>query len=110
MDEFRISVAETYDVIVQPADAAAYTIFAQVEDRTGYARGTLAPRMGMSAPVPPMDPRPLLTMVDMGMGSMGGGHSMESMSGAHAKGSSSGIVEMPMARWRTCPTCRACRA
>ena len=67
VDEFRISVAETYDVIVQPHDASAFTIFAQSEDRTGYARATLAPRSGMTAPVPPMDPRPLLTMVDMGM-------------------------------------------
>ncbi len=66
VDEFRISVAETYDVIVQPT-APAYTIFAQVEDRTGYARGTLALRAGITPPVPPMDPRPLRTMVDMGM-------------------------------------------
>jgi CopA family copper-resistance protein len=72
VDEFRISVAETYDVIVQPADASAYTIFAQAEDRTGYARGTLAPTYGMSAAIPPMDPRPLRTMVDMGMGNMSG--------------------------------------
>ena len=56
IDEFRISVAETYDVIVQPAADRAYTIFAQAEDRTGYARGTLAPRAGMAAPIPPMDP------------------------------------------------------
>jgi len=70
VDEFRISVAETYDVIVQPADASAYTIFAQAEDRTGYARGTLAPSYGMSAPIPPMDPRPLRRMVDMGIGNM----------------------------------------
>ncbi len=67
VDEFRISVAETYDVIVQPQDASAFTIFAQSQDRTGYARATLAPRSGMSAPIPPMDPRPMLTMVDMGM-------------------------------------------
>jgi CopA family copper-resistance protein len=70
VDEFRISVAETYDVIVQPASERAYTIFAQAEDRTGYARGTLAPRAGMAAPIPPMDPRPLRTMTDMGMGGM----------------------------------------
>jgi CopA family copper-resistance protein len=70
VDEFRISVAETYDVIVQPAGDRAYTIFAQAEDRTGYARGTLAPRAGMAAPIPPMDPRPLRTMTDMGMGGM----------------------------------------
>jgi CopA family copper-resistance protein len=69
-DEFRISVAETYDVIVQPAAERAYTIFAQAEDRTGYARGTLAPRAGMAAAIPPMDPRPLRTMTDMGMGGM----------------------------------------
>jgi CopA family copper-resistance protein len=72
VDEFRISVAETYDVIVQPLDASAFAIFAQAEDRTGYARATLAPRNGMSAPISPMDPRPMLTMVDMGMGNMSG--------------------------------------
>jgi FtsP/CotA-like multicopper oxidase with cupredoxin domain len=66
VDEFRISVAETYDVILRPT-AAAYTVFAQVEDRTGYARATLAQRAGLTAPVPPMDPRPLRTMVDMAM-------------------------------------------
>ncbi len=67
VDEFRISVAETYDVIVEPSDDRAYTIFAQSIDRSGYARGTLAPRAGMSAEIPPLDPRPLLTMGDMGM-------------------------------------------
>jgi CopA family copper-resistance protein len=74
VDEFRIGTAETYDVIVQPRDARAYTIFAQAEDRTGFARGTLAPRPGMTAAIPPMDPRPMRTMQDMGMehGSMGG--------------------------------------
>ena len=70
VDEFRISVAETYDVIVQPASDDAYTIFAQAEDRTGCARGTLAPRAGMAAAIPPLDPRPLRTMTDMGMGGM----------------------------------------
>jgi len=70
VDQFRISVAETYDVIVQPAADRAYTIFAQAEDRTGYARGTLAPRAGMGAAIPPMDPRPVRTMADMGMAGM----------------------------------------
>jgi CopA family copper-resistance protein len=73
VDEFRISVAETYDVIVQPTADRAYTIFAQAEDRTGYARGTLATRPGMTAPIPSMDPRPLRTMTDMGMGGMAHG-------------------------------------
>ncbi len=74
VDEFRIGTAETYDVIVQPREARSYTIFAQAEDRTGFARGTLAPRTGLTAAIPPMDPRPMRTMKDMGMedGSMGG--------------------------------------
>src|SRR6202022_5210249 len=72
VDEFRIGVAETYDVIVQPKDNAAYTIFAQSQDRSGYARGTLAPKMGMTAAVPSMDPRPMRTMEDMGRGKMAG--------------------------------------
>src|SRR5437870_8141296 len=70
VDQFRISVAETYDVIVQPKADRAYTIFVQAEDRSGYARGTLAPRPGMTAPIPPMDPRPMRTMTDMGVGGM----------------------------------------
>lgn len=70
VDEMRLGVAETYDVIVQPQEDQAYTIFAQPESRGSYARGTLAPRMGMSAEIPPMDPFPLRTMADMGMGGM----------------------------------------
>ncbi|PRB46412.1 copper oxidase [Pseudomonas sp. MYb2] len=69
VDELRIAVAETYDVIVEP-DAEAYTLFAQAMDRSGYARGTLATRAGLSASVPVLDPRPLVTMDDMGMGGM----------------------------------------
>lgn len=65
-DEFQIGTAETYDVIVTPQDRA-YTIFAESNDRSGYAAATLAPRAGMQAEVPPLRPRPLLTMRDMGM-------------------------------------------
>lgn len=76
VDEFRIGNAETYDVIVTPAEDRAYTLFAQSMDRSGYARATLAPRAGMSAPVPEPDPRVFLTMADMGHGDHGahGGH------------------------------------
>ena len=66
VDEFRIATAETFDVIVEPRGQDAFTIFAQGMDRTAYAAGTLAVRAGLSAPVPAMDPRPLLTMADMG--------------------------------------------
>ncbi|AHZ73338.1 CopA family copper resistance protein (plasmid) [Pseudomonas mandelii JR-1] len=74
VDEFRIAVAETYDVIVEPVSEEAYAIFAQSMDRTGYARGTLAVREGLKAPVPAIDPRPLVTMDDMGMGGMDHGN------------------------------------
>jgi CopA family copper-resistance protein len=70
VDELRLGPAETYDVIVQPDDTA-YTIFAQAMDRTGYARGTLAPRVGMAADIPALDPPEQLTMRDM-MGAMAG--------------------------------------
>ncbi|WP_443695523.1 copper resistance system multicopper oxidase, partial [Pseudomonas sp.] len=69
VDEFRIATAETFDVIVEPTQEA-YTLFAQSIDRSGYARGTLAVRTGLAAPVPALDPRPLVTMADMGMAGM----------------------------------------
>ena len=68
VDEFQIGVAETFDVIVTPEDRA-YSFVSEAIDRSGLGRATLAPREGMSAPVPPLRPRPLLTMKDMGMGS-----------------------------------------
>ena len=66
VDEFRIAVAETFDVIVEPSGQDAFTIFAQDMGRTGYVSGTLAVREGLRAPVPAVDPRPILTMADMG--------------------------------------------
>ncbi|MDO9371858.1 MAG: copper resistance system multicopper oxidase [Gammaproteobacteria bacterium] len=70
VDEFRTGVAETYDVIVEPKEDRAYTIFAETTDRSGYARGTLTARAGLTAPIPERRPRPLRTMADMGMGDM----------------------------------------
>ncbi|MDO3722164.1 copper resistance system multicopper oxidase [Marinobacter sp. chi1] len=66
VDEFRIGVAETYDVIVRPRDEKAYTIFAESMGRSGYARATLAPEEGMEAEVPEMREASRLTMADMG--------------------------------------------
>ena len=70
-------------ILPTPHDDRAYTIFAQAMDRSGYARGTLAPREGMQADVPELDPRPLLAMADM-MGDMSGMHGMDH--GAMKKG------------------------
>ena len=67
VDEFQIGVAETYDAIVTPPDDRAYTLIGESVDRSGMARATLAPRAGMTAPVPPLRKRPLATMTDMGM-------------------------------------------
>ena len=66
VDELRIALAETFDVLVEPSGQDAYTIFAQAMDRTGFARGTLAVRAGLEAPVPTLDRHSILTMADMG--------------------------------------------
>jgi CopA family copper-resistance protein len=95
VDEFRMGPAETYDVIVEPVADRAYTIFAETTDRSGYARGTLAPRQGMSAETPERRPRPLRTMEDMGM-SMAGMEmeGMEDMPGMKKNPNGSGM-KMP---------------
>ena len=88
VDEFRIGNAEVLDIIVEPKDDQAYTIFAQSLDRTGYARGTLAVQAGMQAEVPPLDPRQLLTMTDMGMSHDMAGMNMGGMKGMDHSGMS----------------------
>ena len=66
VEEFRISAAETLDVIVEPRAEEAYTVFAQSMDRAGFACGTLAAREGARAAVPELDPVAYLSMADMG--------------------------------------------
>jgi CopA family copper-resistance protein len=90
-DEFQIAVAETYDAIVEPKEDRAYTLMAESMDRSGYVRGTLAPRRGMSAPVPELRPRPLRSMVDMGMPM----HQMEGMAGMNMSARGAGGGAMP---------------
>ncbi|WP_226668649.1 copper resistance system multicopper oxidase [Microbulbifer aggregans] len=104
VDEFRIGVAETYDVVVEPADDRAYTLFAQTIDRSGYACGTLTPHQELRAEVPSMDYAPVLTHRDMGMGhsghDMGGmsdmdhsGHDMGNMDGMDHSGHDMGDMQ-----------------
>ena len=87
VDEFRIGVAETYDVLVSPEDDRAYTIFAEAMDRSGYARATLAPREGMQADIPERR-----QIADRGMEAMGahgmGGMDHSNMSGMDHSGMS----------------------
>jgi CopA family copper-resistance protein len=88
IDEFRIGVAETYDVVVEPSDDSAYTVFAQSIDRSGFTRGTLTPDVEMTSLIPNMDTAPTLGHRDMGMGmanmteTSAVDHSQHQMSGA----------------------------
>jgi CopA family copper-resistance protein len=105
VDEFQIGNAETYDVIVQPTEDKAFTLVAEAVDRSGMGRATLAPRLGMNAPVPPLRARPLASMKDMGMDmsamNMGGATAkpagpdagaMKDMAGMAATGSAPGLA------------------
>jgi CopA family copper-resistance protein len=74
VEEFRLSAAETLDVLVEPRAEDAYTVFAQSMDRAGFARGTLAVRDGAEAAVPALDAVAYLSMADMGHGGAPGGH------------------------------------
>ena len=118
VDEFRMGPAETYDVIVEPVEDRAYTIFAETMDRSGYARGTLATRAGMSAEIPERRSRPLRTMEDMGMSmegmdrrnmpktSHGGGTTMPGM---EPSGDTLQETGTTIRTWSTCSTVRECR-
>ena len=87
VDEFRIGVAETYDVIVEPSTEQAYTLFCQAIDRSGYARGTLTPDASLVSTVPEMDESPILTHTDMGMS-----HAGMEMAGDKQKDSMAGMA------------------
>jgi len=105
VEEIRIGVAETYDVVVEPHDDTAYTIFAQAIDRTGYARGTLTPDLTLTAPVPVLDDQPILSHRDMGMDRSSMGHDMSAMghgmsSTGHDMSSMKGMDHSKMAMGR----------
>jgi FtsP/CotA-like multicopper oxidase with cupredoxin domain len=98
VDQIRIAPAETYDVIVEPRENRPYTLFAQAEDRSGFARATLSPRPGLSAPIPPMDPRPLRGMADMGMMDMPGMEPMPRQDSPATGVEVDNVAMMPMPR------------
>ena len=70
VDEFRIGVAETYDVVVEPKDDRAYPLWVETLDRKASVLAALAPRDGMTVAAPAPRPRQVLLMSEMG--SMGG--------------------------------------
>lgn len=104
VDEFRIAVAETYDVIVQPQDDKAYLIYAESMGRTAFASGTLAPKEGVTAEMPSLRKDPLLTMADMGMAHEG----MEGMDHSNMPGMDQG--SMPGMDHSNMPGMRAAKA
>ncbi|MFT3965993.1 MAG: copper resistance system multicopper oxidase [Sphingobium sp.] len=98
-DELQIGIAETYDVIVRPDEAEAVAIIAEAIDRSGLCRATLAPQMGMAAPIAPLRQRPLLAMKDMGMDMAGmdmasGTLDLSAPADATAHGGSHGSMKM----------------
>jgi CopA family copper-resistance protein len=98
-DEFQIGIAETYDVIVRPEKADAIAIIAEAIDRSGLCRATLAPQIGMVAPLVPLRQRPLLGMKDMGMDMSGmdmssGTLDLSAPADAHGSGGSHGAMKM----------------
>lgn len=70
VDEVRIGVAETYDVLIEP-EVDACTVFAQSIDRSGYALGRLVTDASLQPEVPALDEPQSLTHADMGMGHSG---------------------------------------
>ncbi|MEM5528585.1 copper resistance system multicopper oxidase [Gammaproteobacteria bacterium AS21] len=96
IDEFRIGVAETYDVVVEPDADSAYTIFAQSIDRTGYARGVLTSDASLQAEIPAMDYAPTLGHSDMGMSMKGMDHSNMGQGAMKMDHSKMGQAAMPM--------------
>ncbi|QFU25288.1 copper resistance system multicopper oxidase [Shewanella eurypsychrophilus] len=81
VDEFRIGVAETYDVIVEPEVDNAYCIFAQSIDRTGFTYGSLTSDQALKPLIPPMDPVAVLAHRDMGMNMEGMDHGSMDIAG-----------------------------
>ncbi|MBU3023243.1 copper resistance system multicopper oxidase [Aestuariibacter sp. A3R04] len=80
VDEIRIATAETYDVIVQPKAADAYTLFAESADRSGFVRGTLTATPGATSSVPARR-----TITERGMSAMGMEHGTQSHPPATSK-------------------------
>jgi CopA family copper-resistance protein len=93
IDEFRIGVAETYDVVVEPDGDSAYTIFAQSIDRTGFTRGVLTSDASLEADIPAMDYAPTLGHSDMGMSMAGVDHGAHAGHGGMAATSTAAVID-----------------
>lgn len=66
VDEFRMAVAETYDVIVEPKDDKPYPLWVETLDRRASLLATLGPRPGARAEAPAPRPMQVLMLGEMG--------------------------------------------
>ena len=77
VDEFRMGVAETYDVIVTPTDATPHALWIETIDRRAHALVSLSADARQRAEAPAPRPRQILLASEMG-------HDMAAMAGPGA--------------------------
>jgi CopA family copper-resistance protein len=77
VDEFRMGVAETYDVLVEPTEDKPYGLWVETIDRRASVLATMGTRPDMRAEAPAARPKQILVLSEMG-------HSMSGMQMASA--------------------------
>ncbi len=83
VDEFRIGVAETYDVLVEPKDDRAYPLWVETIDRRANALAVLGANADMAVAAPEPRPMQILMMGEMGH-AMAGDAAPSAAAGGHA--------------------------
>ena len=68
VDEFRMGVAETYDVLVEPTEDRAWPLWVETIDRRANLLAVLGPRADMTVEAPGSRPRQVLMLGEMGHG------------------------------------------
>jgi CopA family copper-resistance protein len=82
IDEFRMGVAETYDVIVEPKDDQAYPLWVETIDRRANVLAAMGPRADMAVAAPAPRPKQILMLGEMGHSMGGGAHGGMAMPGS----------------------------
>lgn len=93
VDEFRMGVAETYDVIVEPKDDRAFPLWVETIDRRANALAVMGPRADMAVAVPQPRPMQILMMGEMGH-AMGGDAAPSAAASGHAGHAMAGADSM----------------
>jgi CopA family copper-resistance protein len=108
VDEFRMGVAETYDVIVTIAEDGAVPLFVETMDRKASVLASLGPRAGMAVVAPAGRPRQILLAGEMGhsMGQGMAGMAPSGDAGCTPEHAAMGHCKMPTDK----PAASACTA